>query len=631
MATVSANTEQDKHPCPHMQSMFRFKGVQKDSYIMRCLLCEPKQTDVSAYKNSTSNLRKHVARVHSNKLRMYTELMDSHRKRKSSSSTEPPMKNAKLTDSFTGSRRITQATFDKLLLTFVCEANQPFSIVETSSFKTMMETLQPQCTVMTRKTLCSKIQDAVKNMKSIIIKKLSTVNYVATTTDCWSARQHSYLGVTCHWIDDISLERHSAALACRPLKGSHTFDVLAAALEEIHSEYHIREKVTRTTTDSGSNFLKAFRLYGEDKEEETTNWQEDSGSILDDAEDSELEVEYQDVFAVLDDNTCLEYQLPRHQKCACHLLNLISTVDATAAEATNDTYKRLSRSAFAKCHALWNKTSRSIMAYETVERECKLQFLRPNQTRWSSLFLAVERLVRIHKEQGEKAICNVCTALKIKMFNPAEMGFLVEYTAVMKPVAMALNILQGESSVHMGFLLPTLYQLLEKLRKLESSCKMCRPLVDALRDGIQKRFGEMMKDPELIAAAILIPRFRTSWTTEESILKAGLTFIRHQLDTELGEASTNSSLSDEDDFFGSMGSGNPEAEELERYLSLSNVHSLEVWMYCMAFLRSRSCRSKSIQLFLHLQPVRDFLVMQGSCSLPNGHSFTARTLRANCC
>lgn len=64
---------------------------------------------------------------------------------------------------------------------------------------------------------------------------------------------------------------------------------------------------------------------------------------------------------------------------------------------------------------LWNKTSRSTMAHETVERECKLQFLRPNQTRWSSLFLAVERIVRIHREQGEQAIRNVCTALKIKM------------------------------------------------------------------------------------------------------------------------------------------------------------------------------------------------------------------------
>lgn len=106
-------------------------------------------------------------------------------------------------------------------------------------------------------------------------------------------------------------------------------------------------------------------------------------------------------------------------------------------------------------------------------------------------------------------------------FNPAEMGFLVEYAAVMKPVAMALNILQGESSVHMGLLLPTLYQLRDKLKRLESSCKMCTPLFHALQQGIQKRFGDIMKEPELIAAAILLPRFRTSWTTEENILNAG--------------------------------------------------------------------------------------------------------------
>lgn len=47
------------------------------------------------------------------------------------------------------------------------------------------------------------------------------------------------------------------------------------------------------------------------------------------------------------------------------------------------------------------------MANEKVERECKLQFLRPNQTRWSSMFLAVERIVHIHREQGEQAIRNV--------------------------------------------------------------------------------------------------------------------------------------------------------------------------------------------------------------------------------
>lgn len=46
-------------------------------------------------------------------------------------------------------------------------------------------------------------------------------------------------------------------------------------------------------------------------------------------------------------------------------------------------------------------------------------------------------------------------------------------------------------------------------------------LAKRVQNGIQKRFGDIMKEPELIAAAILLPRFRTSWTTEENILNAG--------------------------------------------------------------------------------------------------------------
>ena len=98
---------------------------------------------------------------------------------------------------------------------------------------------------------------------------------------------------------------------------------------------------------------------------------------------------------------------------------------------------------------------------------------------------------------------------------------MAEYAAVMKPVTLALNILQGESSVHMGFLLPTINLLQDKLNKQESACKVCTPLIDALQHGIQKHFGEAMKDPELIAAAILLPRFRASWTTDDYILKSG--------------------------------------------------------------------------------------------------------------
>ncbi|KAL7864450.1 hypothetical protein AOLI_G00158700 [Acnodon oligacanthus] len=117
----------------------------------------------------------------------------------------------------------------------------------------------------------------------------------------------------------------------------------------------------------------------------------------------------------------------------------------------------------------------------------------------------------------------------------------------------------------MGFLLPTLSQLQEKLKKLEASCKVCRPLLTALQTGIQKRFREVLQDPELIAAVILLSKFRTCWTTEEVILKAGLDYIRNHLEKNLDEdILTNSSHSNEDDFFASMKSENLQAGELER-------------------------------------------------------------------
>lgn len=41
--------------------------------------------------------------------------------------------------------------------------------------------------------------------------------------------------------------------------------------------------------------------------------------------------------------------------------------------------------------------------------------------------------------------------------NPAEIAFLAEYVAVMKPVTLALTVLQSGSNIHMGCLLPTVF------------------------------------------------------------------------------------------------------------------------------------------------------------------------------
>ena len=87
---------------------------------------------------------------------------------------------------------------------------------------------------------------------------------VTTTTDCLSARGKSYIGVTAHWINSENMKKISVALTCQRLKGSHTFDILACPCESIHDEYHIGGNICKTTTDNGSNFVKAFSVFGID-------------------------------------------------------------------------------------------------------------------------------------------------------------------------------------------------------------------------------------------------------------------------------------------------------------------------------------------------------------------------------
>lgn len=96
---------------------------------------------------------------------------------------------------------------------------------------------------------------------------------------------------------------------------------------------------------------------------------------------------------------------------------------------------------------------------------------------------------------------------------------------MMKPVVKSLNILQSETTTHMGWLLPVIFQLQAKLIRLETSSKMCSPLIRAIQEGIQKRFGMMIEDPELIAAAILLPKFKTTWTERAEVIQAGIIVV----------------------------------------------------------------------------------------------------------
>ena len=132
---------------------------------------------------------------------------------------------------------------------------------------------------MCRATVTKRIDEKANLTKNNVRDAMAKVQQVATTPDCWTAHRRSYIRVTAHWIDNETLDRMSAAVACHCLKGRHTYDVLAAKLEEIHTEYEIVSKIVKTTTDNGSNFVTAFSVFAAnpEKPEEPVETEEDAG------------------------------------------------------------------------------------------------------------------------------------------------------------------------------------------------------------------------------------------------------------------------------------------------------------------------------------------------------------------
>lgn len=53
-------------------------------------------------------------------------------------------------------------------------------------------------------------------------------------------------------------------------------------------------------------------------------------------------------------------------------------------------------------------------------------------------------------------------------YSPADIAFLGKYANTMGPVAKAINILQGQSNIQMGWLLPTINTLISNLDKKQS-------------------------------------------------------------------------------------------------------------------------------------------------------------------
>ncbi|KAE8278102.1 hypothetical protein D5F01_LYC23827 [Larimichthys crocea] len=278
-------------------------------------------------------------------------------------------------------------------------------------------------------------------------------------------------------------------------------------LEGIHREFNIKDKLTLTTTDNGSNFIKAFSMFAEVQRSIEDNREEEEEDD-EDEEDPPVFINLTDIL----EETQEDYSLPPHQRCACHTLNLVATRDIEHALTQSEPFKRISRSTLAKCQGLWNKQHRSTQASDTIQEKLGCQLIVPNVTRWNSTYHAMECLnTCILTKQQE--FYEVCEKLQVARFKSTEFTFIQEYVKVMMPLAKALDVLQSDRMGFSGVLVPTISILLEKMEEMKREGRLhhCNPLVDAIISGIKRRFEYIFEDTRLLTASAAHPMFRLTY------------------------------------------------------------------------------------------------------------------------
>ena len=518
--SCTLNTEQEP--------IFTFKSQEKTKVRYKCNLCA-KDTVISAQTSSNYALKRHLQSKHSKEdCNQFDKIL---KKNKSFGiiSTVASKQNDLLTFGYTKETpaealkhqacKVGQEDIDKSVVNLIMGAGLPFSFVEKDVFRDFVRKLQPGRTVITYKTLLKRMEEQFTKMKSEMVQFFSNLDHVCITSDLWTGSKRGYLGITAHWLND-DLTRGSCALACTRMKGSHTNDAIAKAIEDTLVEFGLQNKCHfgGCVTDNGGNFVKAFFLFADrpndqndirDYGETTIDVEIDIGINEEDtlgqnADPEERDLVQIDIAIIIEDERQNRPILPAfHHRCSSHTLNLVAKEDSENALRNAD-FKKICRSAFAKCTAVWNK-QRSTLVAEFIKENYKLLFIVPVVTRWNSMYDAMERFLRILETSNDNLRALFDRAGFTKYLSAAEIKFIKEYCLVMRPVAQALDYLQGEYNMYLGHLLPTIVSLKQMLRDVNQSLQICGPLVVEIQKGIDKRFGSYMNKKKYLLASILLP------------------------------------------------------------------------------------------------------------------------------
>lgn len=532
------------------------KCVDNGGVIAMCNTCKEVR---KASNKSNSNFYSHMKRCHRPLLRNapgYRSVAHENLIKKGASVSGKALENA--------------------IIRFIVQDMQPLMRTETDGFLNLIAVClgyssksEIPIKIISARTVGRRISEMytqhVENVKNILSKQ----QWFCLTMDIWSCKTRSFLGVSIHYIDDESFERKSLVLCCEDFPRPHTHQHIAERVQMLYEKFSLMpSSIVASVTDNGSNFVCAFKNFGrtsnfyqhlrqvcnEDDEENVTRdtdilkitdsliklsdeygecfFEEDANILYDiiNSSDDELDSsasnqngfsyghDWEFIYNNISNEKLIENEiiiLPNRIPCNTHTLNLIGSVDSLAAHK-NRTYSKLYETIFEKLNLLWNACGKQ-QSSQIIKEILGRNLHRPNQTRWNWQYDEISKITNLDKIKLRVTMMT----LNITPFTDTQITFLLEYQCVLKPIAVAIDNLQQNKAPY-GIVLPTLYVVNKQLQKMknENSLKSCKPLMNSVLNGFNKRLGHMLdindeKSHPALIATVAHPFFKLRWIVPE--------------------------------------------------------------------------------------------------------------------
>ncbi|XP_051990723.1 E3 SUMO-protein ligase ZBED1-like isoform X2 [Xyrauchen texanus] len=426
---------------------FGFKNklgsIELDKTNAICKLCHA----AIKYSGNTTNLRTHLVRRHADITLQQLPKPIEHRQ-----TTLDNISN-KLPSTSARALKITES-----LVHFICHDLRPYSVVENTGFRYMVNVTEPRYVIPTRKHITEvAVPRMYEEVKQEVKTSLASAERVALTCDGWTSRAtESYITITAHHINE-NWELISHVLQTRAMHESHTGSNIAELLKVALEEWDIKSKDPAIVTDNASNMTIAAQLAG----------------LL-------------------------------HFKCFAHTLNLASQ----RALQLKPVARLLGR-----VRRITSFFRRSPTASCVLREKQKLlnlpqhKLLNDIVTRWNSAHDMLQRFLEqqpaIHAallsaevRKTEKEICTL---------TESDITAAEEVVTAMKPMKVATLVMSEETTPTLSVVAPLLAQLIHDLQDSPADSNLTKEIKSVICQDLNKRY---LNKEALYVASAMDPRFK---------------------------------------------------------------------------------------------------------------------------